>query len=57
MDGRRVALDRTAFFPGGGGQPCDLGALAGLPVVGVKREGGTIWHELGGDGPPRGARS
>lgn len=23
-----VSLDRTAFFPGGGGQPCDLGHLA-----------------------------
>jgi misacylated tRNA(Ala) deacylase len=22
---RAVALDRTAFYPGGGGQPCDLG--------------------------------
>ena len=25
---RAVALDRTAFYPGGGGQPCDLGSLA-----------------------------
>ena len=23
-----VALDRTGFYPGGGGQPCDLGSLA-----------------------------
>ncbi len=26
-EGRAVALDRTAFYPGGGGQPCDAGTL------------------------------
>jgi misacylated tRNA(Ala) deacylase len=50
VDDRRVALDRTAFFPGGGGQPCDLGTLAGLPVESVARDGELIWHVLG-DGP------
>jgi misacylated tRNA(Ala) deacylase len=49
-DGRRVALDRTAFFPGGGGQPHDLGTLAALPVESVARDGELIWHVLGGDG-------
>jgi len=47
---RRVALARTAFYPGGGGQPHDLGELtwAGVtaPVVKVKRDGGRIWHWL-----------
>ena len=47
---RRVRLDRTAFYPGGGGQPCDLGSLhdgtADLTVTGVRRERGTIWHTL-----------
>ena len=46
-----VALDRTAFFPGGGGQPCDVGTLVvdgvTLQVIGVKRRDGVIWHELG----------
>jgi misacylated tRNA(Ala) deacylase len=45
-----VALDRTAFYPGGGGQPNDTGWLlvdgASLPVVKVKREGEHIWHWL-----------
>ncbi len=45
-----VALDRTAFYPGGGGQPHDTGWLltgdAALPVVKVKREGELIWHWL-----------
>ena len=57
-EGRRVALDRTIFFPGGGGQPHDLGTLAGLPVESVARDGELIWHTLGGDGalPSEGER-
>ncbi len=45
--GRAVALDRTAFYPGGGGQPHDLGTLAGLPVLRVERRGEAVWHLLG----------
>lgn len=45
-----VALDRTAFYPGGGGQPHDTGRLvvdgASRPVAKVKREGEHIWHWL-----------
>ncbi len=48
----RVALDRTAFYPGGGGQPSDTGWITidyrRLPVSKVKREGGSIWHTLEG---------
>lgn len=47
-----VALDRTAFFPGGGGQPADRGWLEvgnrALPVVQVKRDGELIWHIIEG---------
>lgn len=54
-DGQAVILDRTAFYPGGGGQPCDLGTLAwegGLAqVVQVKKRGGDVWHALDGDVP------
>ena len=49
---RAVALDRSAFYPGGGGQPCDFGSLmiAGVlyPVEKVKKQGGEILHFLGG---------
>lgn len=31
----RVELDRTAFYPASGGQPHDLGKLAGVPVIEV----------------------
>jgi misacylated tRNA(Ala) deacylase len=51
-DQGRVRLSRTAFYPGGGGQPCDLGTLTTpggtLAVTGVRRDGGPIWHTLGG---------
>jgi misacylated tRNA(Ala) deacylase len=50
-DRRRVALDRTVFYPTGGGQPHDTGFLGGLPVTEVRKEDGAVWHTLGGDGP------
>jgi len=54
-----VALDRTAFYPGGGGQPHDRGQITvngrTLPVTKVKKQGGTIWHWVEGDLPPVGA--
>ncbi|MGH7498854.1 MAG: alanyl-tRNA editing protein [Gemmatimonadales bacterium] len=44
--GRRVYLDRTAFYPTSGGQPFDLGDLGGSPVVDVVDEGERIAHLL-----------
>lgn len=48
-----VALDRTAFYPTGGGQPNDTGTLNGVHVSDVIAEDGAIWHvlaaELAGD--------
>jgi misacylated tRNA(Ala) deacylase len=45
-----VILDRTAFYPGGGGQPADKGSLGigpvGASVVDARREGGSIVHVL-----------
>jgi len=50
VDGNRVVLDRTAFYPTGGGQPCDTGKLVcdgrEFAVLSVKKESGKIWHEL-----------
>ena len=48
VDGDRVALDRTAFYPTGGGQPHDTGTLAGARVVEVRKEGDEVWHALEG---------
>ncbi|MCU1462612.1 MAG: alaXM [Acidimicrobiales bacterium] len=46
-----LALDRTAFYPTGGGQPHDTGTLGGRPVLDVRKEGDLVWHELDGDAP------
>lgn len=43
--GFAVALDQTAFYPEGGGQPCDTGALNGAAVTAVHSADGVIWHE------------
>ena len=43
-----VILDRTVFFPEGGGQPCDLGTLGGVPVLKVMEEGLAIVHTVQG---------
>ncbi len=43
-DGRRVYLDRTAFYPTSGGQPHDIGALGDVPVIDVVDEDERIAH-------------
>jgi alanyl-tRNA synthetase len=45
-DGRRVVLDRTAFYPTSGGQPHDVGSLGGIAVVDVIDEDDRIAHGL-----------
>ncbi len=52
---RAVVLDRSAFYPGGGGQPCDFGALnvggVDYPIEKVKKQGEEVLHFLGGTAP------
>lgn len=61
VDGAAVALDRTAFFPGGGGQLADQGALVWdgrrLPLAALSKRDGVVWHGLEADAaiPPLGA--
>ena len=54
-DNGRVSLRRTAFYPGGGGQPHDLGLLrwdgGQAAVTRVGRDQGRIWHWLDPAGP------
>jgi misacylated tRNA(Ala) deacylase len=58
--GGAVVLDKTAFYPGGGGQPSDQGQLfadEGLwQVIKVKRIGGEIGHYLDGESPSVGTQ-
>jgi misacylated tRNA(Ala) deacylase len=55
LETRGIVLDRTAFYPGGGGQPCDFGTLivAGrtYPVERAKKQGEDVIHILGGTDP------
>lgn len=57
-DDRRVLLDRTVFYPGGGGQPNDLGALwigdDRLEVVRVTADADGVWHWIDGSVPGTG---
>ena len=54
-----VALDRTAFYIGGGGQPSDIGFLRvdgrDYVVTGIKRDGGLLLHLIDGERPSEGS--
>jgi misacylated tRNA(Ala) deacylase len=49
----RVALDRSAFHPGGGGQVCDVGTIEHrggvVAVIGIETVDDVVWHLLDGD--------
>ena len=42
--GFSLVLDRSAFYPEGGGQPCDLGMLGNVRVTDVKEKDGELLH-------------
>ena len=55
-DAGAVRLDRTVFYPGGGGQPADHGWLVAadgsrLAVTGATKRGDEIWHTVEGSPP------
>ena len=54
----QVVLDRTAFYPEGGGQPPDHGQLDGARVLDVQEQDGEIRHVVVGafSGEPRSVR-
>ncbi len=43
-NGFDILLDQTAFYPEGGGQPCDLGTLGDAAVLDVREAGDTVIH-------------
>lgn len=63
QDGALI-LDTTAFFPGGGGQPCDVGELESgrpnrrqrWPVSRSRKQGADVLHYVDGEPPAVGTR-
>ena len=59
-DDKRILLDRTVFYPGGGGQPFDTGHVRlgddWLRVVRVTEDASGVWHWLEGGLPVAGSR-
>lgn len=61
VEGNAVALDRTAFYPSGGGQPCDIGVLTSdgttweVTQTRKSKTGAHVWHEVSGALPAAGA--
>ena len=57
VEGNAVALDRTTFYPGGGGQPHDIGTLTlgdrTWTVTKARKQGNEVWHELAEGDPPQ----
>jgi Ser-tRNA(Ala) deacylase AlaX len=47
VDGQRITLDQTLFYPRGGGVASDTGLLDDAKVVEVTKQDDQIWHSLG----------
>ena len=60
QENNAVLLDQTAFYPGGGGQPNDVGALTAddwmAEIHKVKKQGAEVWHFVQGSLPASGAK-
>jgi alanyl-tRNA synthetase len=58
IEGNKIILDSTAFYPEGGGQPYDQGVITwnggNAKIVNVQKVGNVILHEVEGDKPPLG---
>lgn len=59
-DDGRILLDKTVFYPGGGGQPCDTGDLwigeDRLVVTRVAQDSSGVWHWVDSDLPGEGTQ-
>ena len=56
FEGKYVVLDRTVFYPRGGGQEPDRGTIGGAKVVDIEKYGDVVMHRVEGDAPRAGTR-
>jgi alanyl-tRNA synthetase len=54
INGKFVILDKTSFFPRGGGQEPDHGKIANYDVIDVNKHGNVVVHEVNGGAPREG---
>jgi alanyl-tRNA synthetase len=54
INGKFVVLDKTSFYPRGGGQEPDLGKIANYDVIDVNKHGNVVVHEVSGGAPSEG---
>jgi len=55
FDGQYVVLDKTEFYPRGGGQEPDHGKIGDAQVIDVERFGDVVIHKVTGNPPKRGS--
>ncbi|QOR35982.1 metal-dependent hydrolase [Clostridium sp. 'deep sea'] len=48
-EGCWITLDKTIFYPEGGGQPCDLGTINSIKIIDVQEKDNEIWHLVNSD--------
>jgi misacylated tRNA(Ala) deacylase len=55
LEARTINLDQSAFYPGGGGQPCDFGIIKAsnveYAVIRVKKQADDVLHFVAGSEP------
>jgi alanyl-tRNA synthetase len=56
FDGKYVVLDRTVFYPRGGGQEPDKGTIGGAKVVDIEKYGNIVIHKIEGKAPKANSR-
>ncbi len=56
FDGKYVVLNRTVFYPRGGGQEPDKGTIGGAKVLDVEKYGDVVIHRVEGKPPKAGAQ-